>query len=92
MSGHWECFYKVLRNEEDVDVYSDDYSLGLHLAHEHGCTSTTDFNRCYNVQILENCTPSSLEKKEHIYIHKYNTLYPVGLNKMNPFGMPVLSP
>ena len=91
MSGHRECFYKVLRNDDGVDVSADDYSLGLHLTQEHGCTNNTDFNKLYNVQILENCRPSSLEKKEHNYIHKYKTLYPIGLNKMNPFGLPILS-
>ena len=91
MSGHRDSFYKVLRNDEDVDTTSDDYSLGLHLVNEHNCTDKGDFDRFYNLQILENCSPSSLEKKEHTYIHKYNTLFPLGLNKINPFGLPVLS-
>ena len=91
MSGHRGCFYKVLDKHEDVDINSDDYSLGLHIANEHGCSDRGDFNRLYNVQILENCSPSTLEKKEHCYIHKYNTLFPIGLNKMNPFGLPILS-
>ena len=29
--GHRTCFYKVLRNHEDVDELSDEYSLGLHI-------------------------------------------------------------
>ena len=90
MSGHRECFYKVLGNVAEIDFESDDYSLCLHLAYEHGCYNTADFNRVYNLQILENCAPSNLEKREHIYIHKYNTLYPMGLNKINPFGLPIL--
>jgi hypothetical protein len=89
MSGHRECYYKVLRNEE-VDLQSDEYSLGLHLVYGHGRKERGDFNRIFNVQVLENCNPSTLEKKEHCYIHKYNTLVPIGLNKMNPFGLPVL--
>ena len=91
MSGHRDNYYKVLRNDEDVDITSDDYSLGLHLVNEHGCTEKDDFDKHYNVQILENCSPSALEKKEHTYIHKLNTLYPIGLNKVNPFGLPILS-
>ena len=91
MGGHRDCYYKVLRKDEDVDSLSDDYSLGLHLANEHNCVDRDDFDKFYNVQILENCRPSDLEKKEHKYIHKYNTLYPLGLNKVNPFGLPVLS-
>ena len=80
----------MLRKHEDVDFQSDDYSLGLHLVNEHGCIDEADFNRLYRVQILENCSPSSLEKKEHCYIHKYSTLFSIGLNKINPFGLPVL--
>ena len=91
MSGHRFCFYQVLAKHEDMDINSDGFLLGLHLVNEHGCLDRADFNRLYNVQILENCSPSTLEKKEHCYIHKYNTLFPIGLNKMNPFGLPVLS-
>ena len=91
MSGHRDCYYKVLRNDDDVDDSKDDYSLGLHLAHEHNCVNRGDFDELFNVNILENCRPADLEKKEHIYIHKYNTLFPLGLNKVNPFGLPVLS-
>lgn len=90
MCGHREGFYKVLDNEE-VDESSDDYSLGLHLAREHGCVDRSDFNKLFTVQIVENCSPSMLEKKEHMYIHKYKSLYPVGLNKVNPFGLSPLS-
>ena len=90
MSGHRRNFYKVLDNE-NIDVASDDYSLGLHLVHEHGCTNREDFNKYLQVQIVESCSPSCLEKKEHLYIHKFKTLYPVGLNKNNPFGLSILS-
>ena len=90
MSGHRECFYKVLANE-NVDESSDDFSLGLHLVHEHGSVDREDFNKSFSVQIVENCSPSNLEKKEHMYIHKYKTLHPFGLNKINPFGLSLLT-
>ena len=90
MSGHRDKFYVVLAGSE-VDEANDDYSLGLHLVHEHGVADRTDFDKHYQVHIVENCSPSSLEKKEHLYIHKFNTLYPVGLNKINPFGLSRLS-
>ena len=79
-----------MESEQDIDFSKDDYSLGLHLTHEHGCSEPTDFNRHYNTQILEVCNPAVLEKKEHSYLHRYNTLYPIGLNKVNPFGLPRL--
>ena len=33
---------------------------------------------------------ASLEKKDHRYVHKYKTLFPIGLNKTNPFGLSIL--
>ena len=91
VGGHRECYYKILRNDADVDPSKDDYSLGLHLFHEHGLREKGDFNKHYRVQIVEVCSPSRIEKKEHQYIHKYNTLHPIGLNKVNPFGLLRLS-
>ena len=35
MSGHRECFDKILRNNDDVDESKDNNSLDLHLANEH---------------------------------------------------------
>jgi hypothetical protein len=90
MSGHRGNFYKVLSNE-DIDETKDDYSLGLHLVNEHYSVERGDFNRHFKVQIMENCSPSNLEKKEHLLIHKFKTLYPIGLNKNNPFGLSVIS-
>ena len=85
-NGHREKFYAVLDGCE-VDESTDDYSLGLHLIHEHGVVEKTDFDKLLRVCIVENCSPSALEKKEHLYIHKFKTLHPVGLNKINPFGL-----
>ena len=45
----------------------------------------------FDLQILKNCSPSSLEKKEHLYIHRCKTLYPVGLNKNNHSGLSILT-
>ena len=91
MSGHRENFYKVIRNE-DVDAFSDDFSLGIHLLHEHGCSDPPDFDIKYNLQILKNVSPRPLEKCEHVFIHKFRTLAPLGLNKTNLFGLTVLDP
>ena len=77
MCGHRECYYQVLRDHSDVNLQFDDYALGLHLAAEHGCVDSNDFNKHYNVQILENGSPSSLDKKEHVFIHRFKTLSPM---------------
>ena len=76
MSGHRGNFYKVLAAHNDVDESKDDYSLGLHyLVHEHHSIDRGDFNKHFQLQILENCSPSS----------------PVGLNNNNPFGLSILT-
>ena len=90
MTGHRDCFKLTLENQENIDYTSDDFSLGLHLVNEHGCSNKSDLNKMYNVHILENCSPALLEKQEHNYIHRYDTLYPKGLNKVNPFRLPRL--
>ena len=43
MSGRRECFYKILRNDDEFDESKDYYSLGLNLANEHGSVNRTDF-------------------------------------------------
>ena len=89
LSGHRSNFYKLL-NEEVVDD-SDDFSLGLHLIHEHKYFDRGDFNKHFRVQFISNCSPALLEKQEHSFIHKLKTLFPVGLNRNNPFGLACIS-
>ena len=91
MSGHRGNFYKVLAAHNDVDESKDDFSPCLHLFHEHHLVDRGDFNKHLRLQVLENCSPLSLDKKEHLYIHRFKTLYPVGLNKNNPFGLSILT-
>ena len=68
----------------------DTYSLGAHLIDEHGCTSRADFNKFYNVFILMNSSPSTLEVNEHKFIQRLKTLKPFGINSVDPFGIPLL--
>ena len=67
----------------------DTYSLGVHLHNVHGLTS--DFNRYFTFHVLEHVSPTQMEKSEHLWIHKLNTLYPHGINRLNPFSLPVLN-
>ena len=63
---------------------------GLHLK-EHNCNDKGDFNKFFRVCLLEICSPKVLAITEHLYIHKYNTLRPNGINTSNPFGIPILN-
>ena len=90
--GHRSNFFKLLKYPDiKIDPDSDEFSLGLHLFHEHGLRSESDFDATFTIYILEKCSPSLLDKREHILIHKYNTLYPFGLNKVNPFGIALMT-
>ena len=46
MSGHRGNFYKVLAHDE-IDETKEDYSLGLHLVHEHHSVKRKDFNKYF---------------------------------------------
>ena len=54
----------------------------------HGVTS--EFNNYYKFHVLEHVSPLQMEKSEHLWIHKLNTLFPHGINKSNPFALPIL--
>ena len=69
------------------------HSLGLHVTNEHTCVNRKDFDELYNDSILGFCSPADLYKKGHIYIYikGFSTLYHLGLNKVNPFSLLLLS-
>ena len=86
---HRRAFYQVL-DGKPVDLDNDDFSPGLHLK-EHNCSEKSDFNKYFRIFLLEICSPRVLEAREHIYMHKLNTLRPNGMNVCNPFGIPTLN-
>ena len=100
ISAHRSGFYKVLdvsRSDNftpnDLEVLADDsdsYTLGLHLYNMHGCKSADKFKEYYRVFILDQSSPKSIEVKEHKFIHLLKSLQPSGLNKSNPFNIPLL--
>ena len=96
---HRSAYYRVLKEAMKANPdfeglssndHDDTYSLGLHLVNDHGCTDERDFNRIFNVFILETCSPASLEVTEHKYIHSLKSLRPMGLNTSNPFNIRLL--
>ena len=85
-SGHLAKYTKYIKDMEkggDKQKYTmdDEYSLGIHLYN--------DMN--YKFTVLENCSPSNLAIREHLWIQKLRTLYPYGLNLVSPFGLPLLN-
>ena len=56
----------------------DEQALGAHLI-EHRYSDETMFDKLYEVCVLEVCSPKVLEVKEHVSIHKVNSLRPNGL-------------
>ena len=61
----------------------------LHLYNEHGILA--DFDDCYTFHVLDHVSPKQMEKAEHLWIHRLNTLFPSGLNRSNPFSIPILN-
>ena len=72
------------------DKERDRYSLATHLHNVHGIIGNTCLDDNYTFTILEKCTPSSLDVKEHLWIQKLRTLTPHGLNLNSPLGFPLL--
>ena len=95
---HRSAFYRILSAQKngstvqadiDSETNNDDiYSLGIHLVNDHNVKDKGDFNKFYRVLILSNCSPSSLEAKEHEFIHKPKSLRPSGINRTNSFSIP----
>ena len=92
MCGHRQKFFEIIRKngQLDEDADKDEYALGLHLYKDHGLRDFGDFDKNYELTVLEKCTPSSLDVKEHFWIQKLRTLSPLGLNSVDPFGLPLL--
>ena len=86
---HRRAFYKIISGQS-VDTEDDSNCIGLHLNVEHGLSKKEDFNKNVLVCILENTSPSSLDEKEHRFVHALKSLRPTGINSVNPFKIPLL--
>ena len=86
---HRTSYYKLIEGE-NIDTSKDDFSLGLHLFHEHNFRTREMFDKTYEVAVIQNVSPLNLETAEHLAIHKYRTLRPNGINTQNPFAIPLI--
>ena len=94
MSGHRTKFFEYIRlngKVKNTETNKDEYIPGMHLYNCHGLRDFEDFNKNFTLTILEKCSPSDLDVKEHLWIQKLRTLNPLGLNSVDPFGLPLLS-
>ena len=97
ISEHKSCYNKYRKNKGTIPKgetkekdFADKYTLGMHLYNDHKINSPEGFEESYEFTILEKCTPKILEVKEHLWLQKLKTLYPVGLNLYSPLGFPIL--
>ena len=93
VNEHRAMFYKLL-NDPQADLLNpndhDGYSLGRHLIDDHCCIDRDDFNNSYQIFILLNSSPRTLDINEHKWIQRLKTIKPFGINSVDPFGIPLL--
>ena len=91
VNEHRAHFYKLISDTSFVPEDNDDgFSLGRHLVECHNLKNRENFNQSYKVLILCNSSPRTLEVDEHRFIQRLRTLRPLGLNAVDPFGIPLL--
>ena len=93
VNNHRAKFNDIVNGKVNPSVVEDEddlFSLGLHLYVDHNLQNHEEFDKNYQFSLLQNCSPSIIEVKEHIWIHELQTLYPRGLNRTNPFAIPIL--
>ena len=93
INGHRSHYKEVLRKtaaNEEFDVNSDLYQLGLHLHFEHGFVEPQAFDKNIRFGLLEIVNPNEIDKKEYRWMHKINTFQPHGINVEYPFAIPFL--
>ena len=82
-NGH---FTKINTLSSDVEI-TDENIIAAHAFFKHDVKSREEFNKLYDVYIVEFCHPSKLLIREQFYINKFSTYTPLGLNISSPVGV-----
>ena len=83
ITGH-RAAYTQLGLFSNRDNINNKNCLWAHLFNAHGLEDRVDFERSYKFCILKKCDPRDLLYNEQFYVDKFNTLFPNGLNSVNP--------
>ena len=92
---HKSCYNKYLKSKGNISPsncknFEDKFALAVHLYDEHGINNIQAFENSYEFTVLEKCSPKALTVKEHLWIQKIKSIYPLGLNLNSPLGLPLL--
>ena len=93
-TGHRSHYKEVLKKtaeNEELDLNSDLYQLGLHLHFDHGFTEPEAFDQHIKFGILEIVNPVDIDKKEYKWMRNINSFQPHGINVEYPFGISKLT-
>ena len=82
------CFWLRLRNKykKNLNLHCL-FPLDFHIYTDQAKFRDIDFENSYFASKIENSSPSTIEVKEHKYIHRFKTLRPLGINVQNSFKL-----
>ena len=67
---------------------TDEHSLAIHSLIDH--QNQRSFNELFKLFVVKSPAPKDLKRTEQLFINRFNTLRPVGLNIDNPIGLRML--
>ena len=83
ITGHRAAFTQLglFSNQDNVN---DKNCLWAHLFNVHGLQDRVDFEKNFKFCILKKCDPRDLLFNEQFFVNKFRTIFPHGLNSVNP--------
>ena len=67
---------------------TDEHSLAIHSLIDH--QNQRSFNELFKLFVVKSPAPKDLKRTEQLFVNRFNTLRPVGLNIDNPIGLRML--